>query len=147
VARGLITTLAVLCLAPPAAARLAGQVDLREAARPVPGPGEAMRVLRVHASGMAGDNRILFERYDPAAGRLVRGPDGKPQGARLNYGRTLFAGGKGEKALRVAIVPAGDYVLAGRTFNISYTDVFCFGAPRFSLASGQIVYVGDFEMS
>lgn len=132
--------------ATPAAAQLAEQVDLKKPERPAPGPGEGMIVLRAHASTMAGDNRILFHRYDPATQKVVSGAEGTPMGARLNYSYTVFGGKKGEKALRVVIVPAGEYVLAGRTNNGNYTDTFCFGAPRFTLRPGEITYVGDYEM-
>lgn len=144
-AKGLIL-LAALVLASPAHAQLVEQVDLKKPERPEPGAGSAMIVLRAHATTMAGDNRILFHRYDAAAGKVVAGADGKPAGAKLTYSYTLFGGARGEKALRIAIVPAGDYVLAGRTFNLNYTDMFCFGAPRFTLQAGEIVYVGDYEM-
>jgi hypothetical protein len=145
VGKGLILALALL-MPDTATAQLVTQVDLKKPERPVPGPGEAMIVLRAHASTMAGDNRILFHRFEAAAKRVVLGADKKPVGARITYTYSLFGGKKGEKALRVAIVPAGDYVLAGRTFNGSYTDSFCFGAPRVTLAPGQIIYVGDYEM-
>ena len=135
-----------LLAAAPASAELSEQVDLKDAARPVPGANEAMIVLRAHASSMAGDNRILFYRYDPAAQKIAVDAAGKPVGVKLTYSYTVFGGKKGEKALRVAIVPAGDYVLAGRTFNLNYTDIFCFGAPQFRLQAGQVAYVGDFEM-
>lgn len=141
-----VIALAAMLLAAPAVAQVSEQVDLKEPARPVPQAGEAMIVLRAHAPSMAGDNRILFHRYDPVAGKVLRGPQDKPAGVKITYSLTLFGGKKGEKALRVAIVPAGDYVLAGRSFNITYTDVFCFGAPRFTLAPGSITYVGDYEM-
>lgn len=133
-------------LAVPASAQLVEQVDLKKAERPVPGADSAMIVLRPHATKMAGDNRILFYRYDAGAGRVVTEPDGKPAGVRINYSYSLFGGRKGEKALRVAIVPAGDYVFAGRTFNGNYTDIFCLGAPRFTLAPGAVAYLGDYEM-
>lgn len=138
--------LAALAFAAPAAAQLTEQVDLKKPERPVPDSGEAMIVLRAHAPSMAGDNRIFFHRYDAATGKVSTGAQGKPTGAKLTYTYSLFGGKKGEKALRVAIVPVGDYVLAGRTFNANYTDVFCFGAPRVTLRQGQIVYVGDYEM-
>ena len=141
-----IALFAALWAAGPAAAQLVEQVDLKKTERPMPGPDEAMIVLRAHASTMAGDNRILFHRYDPAVQKVVSGAPGKPLGARLNYSYTVFGGKKGEKALRVAIVPAGDYVLAGRTNNLNYTDAFCFGAPRFTLRPGEVAYVGDYEM-
>lgn len=144
-AKELIALLA-LALASPVAAQLTEQVDLKKPERPIPGPGEAMIVLRAHAPSMAGDNRILFHRYDATAGRVLTGADGKPTGAKITYTYSLFGGKKGEKALRVAIVPAGEYVLAGRTFNVNYTDTFCFGAPKFTLAPGEVVYVGDYEM-
>lgn len=129
-----------------AGAQLSEQVDLKKPERPVPGPNEAMVVLRPWADGMAGDNRVLLWRLDPATGKPITGAEGKPAGARLTYSYTLFGGKKGEKALRVAIVPAGEYVLAGRTLNANYTDVFCFGAPRFALAPGAVTYLGDFQM-
>lgn len=141
-----IAAFVALGLASAAGAQLIEQVDLKKPERPLPGATEAMIVLCAHASKMAGDNRILFHRFDAGAGRVLTGPDGKPTGAKITYTYTVFGGKKGEKALRVAIVPAGDYVLAGRTFNANYTDVFCFGAPRFSLAPGSITYVGDYEM-
>lgn len=141
-----IALAAALWAAGPASAQLVEQVDLKNAERPVPGPGEAMIVLRAHASTMAGDNRILFHRYNAATKKVVSGTAGKPLGGRINYSYTLFGGKKGEKALRVVIVPAGDYVLAGRTNNLNYTDAFCFGAPRFTLRPGEVAYVGDYEM-
>jgi hypothetical protein len=128
------------------AAQVSEQVDLKKPERPVPGPGEAMIVLRAHAPGMVGNNRILFHRLDPTTGQVARGAENKPAGIKLTYTYSLFGGKKGEKTLRVAIVPAGAYVLAGRTFNLNYTDSFCLGAPRFTLAPGQVAYVGDFEM-
>ena len=144
-AKGLIAIL-MIATATPAAAQLIEQVDLNKPERPVMGTNEAMIVLRAHAPSMAGDNRILFHRYDISASRTPSGENGKPQGAKITYSYSLFGGKKGEKALRVAIVPAGDYVLAGRTFNLNYTDIFCFGAPRFTLRAGDVVYVGDYEM-
>jgi hypothetical protein len=145
VAKGLIALLlAATAAATPA--QLADQVDLKKPVRPQPGPGEAMIVLRAWADSMAGDNRILFHRYDPAAAKVLTGPEGKPIGVKLTYTYSLFGGKKGERALRAAIVPAGDYVLAGRTFNGNYTDIFCFGAPRFTLKPGEVAYVGDFQM-
>ena len=125
---------------------LVEQVDLKETPLRRPGPGEAMIVLRVFAMKMAGDNRILFHRLDPATGAPVLNADRKPVGAKMTFGAGLFGAKMGVKALRVAIVPAGDYVLAGRTFNLSYTDAFCLGAPRFTLAAGDVAYVGDYEM-
>lgn len=141
-----LIAIVALALATPATAQLTEQVDLKKPERPIPGPGEAMIVLRAHAPSMAGDNRILFNRYDAAAGKVLAGAEGKPVGAKLTYTYSLFGGKKGEKALRVVIVPAGDYVLAGRTFNANYTDIFCFGAPKFTLRPGEVVYVGDYEM-
>ena len=69
-----------------------------------------------------------------------------PIGTKITYSYTVFGGKKGEKALRVAILPAGDYVLAGRTFNVNYTDIFCLGAPSFTVLPGSVTYIGDFEM-
>jgi len=145
VAKRLIAFLA-LALSVPAGAELTEQVDLKKPERPTPGAGEAMIVLRAHAPGMVGDNRILYYRYDGVTGQIIKDALGKPNGAKVTYSYSLFGGKKGEKALRIAIVPAGDYVLGGRTFNLSFTDVFCFGAPRFTLKPGEIVYVGDYEM-
>lgn len=145
-AKGLIALVPFLLGAGPVAAQVTEQVDLKKPERPTPGPGEAMIVLRAHAPGMVGDNRILFHRLDPATGQVARGAENKPAGVKLTYSYSLFGGKKGEKALRVAIVPAGDYVLAGRTFNLTYTDSFCLGAPRVTLAPGQVAYVGDYEM-
>lgn len=141
-----LIALIALGSAAPLSAQLTEQVDLKKPERPLPASGEAMIVLRAHAPSMAGDNRILFHRYDAVTSKVLTGPQGKPAGAKLTYTYSLFGGKKGEKALRVAIVPAGDYVLAGRTFNANYTDVFCFGAPRFTLRPGEVVYVGDYEM-
>lgn len=138
--------LAALAMAAPAAAQLSEQVDLKKPERPVPGATETMIVLRPHAASMAGDNRILFYRYDPATGKVAVDAQGKPVGTKVTFTYSLFGGKKGEKALRVAILPAGDYVLAGRTFNVSFTDIFCFGAPRFTLQPGAVTYIGDFDM-
>ena len=135
-----------LVLAGPAMAQLTEQVDLKKPERPVPAANEAMIVLRPHAPGMVGDNRILFYRYDPATRKVALDAQGQPVGTKITYSYTVFGGKKGEKALRVAIVPAGDYVLAGRTFNMTYTDVFCLGAPHFRVEPGSVTYIGDFEM-
>lgn len=141
-----LIVLVCLALATPAMAQLAEQVDLKKPERPVPRADEAMIVLRPHAPGMVGDNRILFYRYDPATGKVAVDAKGQPVGTKITYSYTVFGGKKGEKALRVAILPAGDYVLAGRTFNMTYTDVFCLGAPHFRVQPGSVTYVGDFEM-
>jgi hypothetical protein len=135
-----------LVLAGPAMAQLTEQVDLKKPERPVPAANEAMIVLRPHAPGMVGDNRILFYRYDPATKKVALDAQGQPVGTKITYSYTVFGGKKGEKAMRVAIVPAGDYVLAGRTFNMTYTDVFCLGAPHFRVEPGSVTYIGDFEM-
>lgn len=147
--KGLIAPIlfgALALFAAPASAQLSEMVNLKDAQLPQPGPGEAVIVLRAWADSMAGDNRILFHRYDAAAGKVIDGPEGRPTGVKLTYTLSLFGGKKGERALRVAIVPAGEYVLAGRTFNANYTDVFCFGAPRFTLRPGEVAYVGDYQM-
>lgn len=136
----------LLLLAAPAAAETIAQVDLAKPPLVRPSPGEAMIVLRAHAPGMVGDNRITFYRWNPAANALERDPQGEPREVRLTYTYSLFGGKKGERALRVAIVPPGDYVLGSRTFNINYTDTFCLGAPRFTLAAGDAAYVGDYEL-
>lgn len=145
-AKEVIALIAATALAGAAAAQSVEPVDLKKPERPVPGPGEAMIVLRPHASTMVGDNLIYVHRYDPAAARVVIAADGKPAGARINFSYTVWGGQKGARALKLAIVPAGDYVLAGRRFNGNYTDSFCFGAPRFTVRAGEIVYLGDFEM-
>lgn len=145
-AKGLIAAVVALSLAAPAAAQMAEQVDLKKPERPMPRAGEAMIVLRAHADTMVGDNRILLYRIDPATGTPVRGPDGKPAGVKFTYTYSLFGGKKGERSLRVAIAPAGDYILAGRTFNLNYTDIFCFGAPRFTVGAGTATYIGDYAM-
>jgi len=135
-----------MTMAAPAAAQLIEQVDLKKPERPLPGVDEAMVVLRPFATSMVGDNRVLLYRYDPATGKIAVDAQGKPVGVKITYTYSLFGGKKGDKALRVANVPAGDYVLAGRTFNGNYTDVFCLGAPRFSVRPGEVVYLGDYEM-
>lgn len=119
-------------------------VDLARPERPTPGPHEAMVVMRFHAPGMVGDNRVLFAPWDRGSGNLHHGND-RPR-FRANYSYTIFGGRRGEVELRVVIVPAGDYVLAARVFNGSHTDSFCLGAPVFTVAPGAVTYLGDFEM-
>lgn len=142
----MLATVVAITLASPAAAQLSEQIDFKKPERPVPGAGEAMVVMRPFATSMAGDNRILIYRYDRAAKKVLVDDKGKPVGVKLTFSYTLFGGKKEEKALRAAILPAGDYVLAGRTFNGNYTDVFCFGAPQFTVQPGETLYLGDFEM-
>ena len=133
---------AVLLAAAPAAAEMVPALDLSKPERPQPGAGEAMVVMRFHASKMAGDNRVLFLAWDRAAGA----PRADGSGFRASFSFSLFGGRRGEKVLRVAIVPAGDYVLAARVFNGQHTDSFCLGAPVFTAAPGQVLYLGDYEM-
>ena len=122
------------------------QIDLAKPPIAMPTAADAVIVLRAHAPGMVGDNRISFYRWDAAKAAVEREADGKFREVRFTYSYGLFGGKKGERVLRVAIVPPGDYVLGGRTFNLTYTDSFCFGAPRFSVKAGETVYVGDYEM-
>ena len=124
-------------------------IAIDPAAGPAPAPkaGEAIVIVRFWAGRMAGDNRVDFHRWDAAAGKPLVGTDGKPDGFRTTFSQTLFAGKKGERVARILVVPAGDYVMASRTFNIQLTDSFCFGAPRFTLAPGSVTYLGDFEMT
>ena len=122
------------------------QVDLAKPPIAMPVATDAVIVLRAHAPGMVGDNRISFYRWDAAKAAVEREADGKFREVRFTYSYGLFGGKKGERVLRVAIVPPGDYVLGSRTFNLTYTDSFCFGAPRFSVKAGETVYVGDYEM-
>ena len=130
-----------LLLAAPASAQYVAQVDLKLPGRPVSGPGEALVVLRPWADSMAGDNRILFDRVAPPGSSKAT-----PEGFRITFGYTIFGGKKGERALRVAVVPAGDYLLASRTNNGTQTDSFCLGAPRFTVAAGAVLYLGDYRM-
>lgn len=132
---------ALMCVAAPASASIVTAVDLSKPERPRPGPGEAMVVLRFHAPAMAGDNRVVFQRWDAA-----QGAPAERDGFRVGYSYSIFGGQRGAKVLRVAIVPAGQYVLASRTFNGNHTDVFCLGAPKFTVAAGQVLYLGDYEM-
>ena len=143
---GRVIAAALLALATPAGAEMVNQVDWKKPERPAPGPADAMIVMRPWASGMAGDNRIYIFRIDPVTGEPVRDAAKKPEGAQLTFSMTLFGGKKGERPLRAAIVPAGTYVLGGRRFNGTYTDAFCFGAPRFEVAPGAVTYIGDYQM-
>lgn len=144
-AKKLIAALALALAAPAAAGPLLTAVAPD---KPLPAlkPGEAMVVVRYFATGMAGDNRVTFYRLDPATGAIVTGADGKPEGFKATFTYTVFGGAKGAKVPRVLIVPAGRYVMASRTFNGQLTDSFCFGAPRFDLAAGDIAYLGDYEV-
>lgn len=141
-----VAGLLALSIATSAKAETIAQVDLAKPPLASPAPADAMIVLRAHAPGMIGDNRISFYRWDAARQALELDPQSKPREVRLTYSYSLFGGKKGERALRVAIVPAGDYVLGSRTFNANYTDTFCLGAPRFTLAAGETAYVGEYEM-
>ena len=46
----------------------------------------------------------------------------------------------------VLVVSAGSYVLGGATAdpNTGIADIFCFGAPVFTVAAGEVAYIGDF---
>lgn len=113
-------------------------------------PGEAAIVLSyrrpdLDSAGRSG--RVDIARYDPAHGDLIYRPkDAKKTGDTTTY---LIQSQSHDRksALEVQVLKAtpGDYVLNGTAVgNLMVTTTNCFGAPTFSVAAGEVAYIGDF---
>jgi hypothetical protein len=113
-------------------------------------PGEAAIVLayRRPDEGSAGrSGAVQFLRYDPAARDVVYQPrDWKKKNDKTTY--SLVASSADRKApleVQVLRVTPGDYVIGSTSVGQApMTRTFCFGAPTFHVAQGEVAYVGDF---
>jgi hypothetical protein len=114
-----------------------------------PGEGAIVFAYRRPGGGSAGrSGSVQFARYDVAGRDLVYQPrDWKKKGDKTTY--NLIASSSDRKAdheVHVLRVTPGDYVIAGMSVGpaVPITASNCFGAPTFSVAAGEVVYVGDF---
>jgi hypothetical protein len=113
-------------------------------------PGEGAIVFGFRRPDAASAGRsagLQFLRYDAVARDVMYQPrDWKKKGDKTTY--SLAATSRDKKApleLQVHRVTAGDYVIASKSVvNAPMTTTYCFGAPTFAVAPGEVVYVGDF---
>lgn len=113
-------------------------------------PGEAAIVLAyrrpdLDSAGRSG--RIDIARYDPAHGDLIYRPkNAKKMGDTTTYlVQSQSRDRKSPLEVQVLKVTPGDYVLNGTAVgNLPVTTTNCFGAPTFSVAAGEVAYIGDF---
>jgi len=145
----LLLTLGLVFTAPVALAQDIGKpLDDKVVTYVLP-PDQAVVVVRFFATQMSGDNRMLWSRIrddaDPTAA-----PDNVvdllAEGFNATYRYSLFGGSKDATVTRVIPVKPGRYVMSGRTANANWRDSFCFGAPYFSIAAGEVRYIGDYEV-
>lgn len=134
-------------LAGPAIA--AGMVTLRyepDRAKTVAGADEAV-VAVMFDNPERVDDRIVFQRYDIAARRLVVPVHGdrRAYGFSAAYAR-LYEDTRPVRVY-VGVVPAGDYVLLGDVTGVPKTDSFCFGAPVLHVEAGSVSFVGGYRPS
>ncbi|MFS0737945.1 hypothetical protein ABC347_12925 [Sphingomonas sp. 1P06PA] len=113
-------------------------------------PGEGAVVLafrRPDAASAGRSGQIDFARYDMTQRDLFYRPrDWKKRGDTATYLESAMSRDRNAAyEVHVRRVTAGDYVLTGRSAGpIPVATSYCFGAPTFSVAPGQIVYLGDF---
>ncbi len=146
-----LTALIALVLA---AAPAAGQLSVEkraDLALPVTlGPDQAAVVFafRRDAAQLGQASMVSWLRYDLDKRTLETQPkDAKKQGLTTTY--AFEVRDKGRKLAvdyAVMVVSAGSYVLGGATAdpNTGISDIFCFGAPVFTVKPGEVAYVGDF---
>jgi len=137
-----------------AAVPAAGQLSVEKRADltlPVTlGPDQAAVVFafRRDAAQLGQASMLSWLRYDLDKRMLeARTKDAKKQGLTTTY--AFQVRDKGRKLAvdyAVMVVSAGSYVLGGATAdpNTGISDIFCFGAPVFTVKPGEIAYVGDF---
>lgn len=90
---------------------------------------------------------VAIARYDAAGSDLAYRPrDWKKTGDRTTYGLTAKSADKKlPLEYHLIRVTPGDYVVAGAAPGaVPITNSFCLGAPRFSVAAGEVAYVGEF---
>lgn len=113
-----------------------------------PGEGAVVFAFRRPSAASAGrSGQIDFARYDMAQRDLVYRPrDWKKRGDVTTYLESALSQDRlAGYEVHVRRLTAGDYVMSGR--SVGRTPVvtnYCFGAPTFHVAAGEIVYVGDF---
>lgn len=145
-----LSLLALSLLAMPAAAQLSVErrADLTQSV--VLGPDQAAVVFafRRDTAQLGQASMLSWLRYDLAKRSLVARPaDAKKRGLTTTY--AFQVRDKGRKLAvdyAVLVVSAGSYVLGGATAdpNTGIKDIFCFGAPVFTVAAGEVAYIGDF---
>lgn len=114
------------------------------------GPDQAAVVFafRRDTAQLGQASMISWLRYDLDKRTLVARPvDAKKHGLTTTY--AFQVRDKGRKLAvdyAVLVVSAGSYVLGGAAAvpNTGVSDIFCFGAPVFTVAAGEVAYVGDF---
>lgn len=113
-----------------------------------PGEGAVIVAFRRPDEGSAGRaGEILLARYDVEARDLHYRPrDWRRTGDMTTYNLSARSRDRSVPLeVHVLRVTPGDYVIAGHQPGaLPVTNSFCFGAPTFHVAAGQVVYVGDF---
>lgn len=90
---------------------------------------------------------VAIARYDAAGSDLAYRPrDWKKTGDKTSYGLTVKSADKKlPLEYHLIRVTPGDYVVAGAAPGaVAITNSFCLGAPRFSVAAGEVAYLGEF---
>lgn len=113
-------------------------------------PGEAAVVIAYRRPDEYSAGRgaaVQITRYDMALRDLVYQPrDWKKKGDKTTYSLlSLAADKKAPLEVQVLRITPGDYVLSEvAASRLTGQRNFCFGAPAFSVAPGEVVYLGDF---
>lgn len=114
------------------------------------GPGEGAILVafrRPDDEAVGKSAQVALARYDRSARDLVYRPrDWKKRGDTTSYALTVKSADK-KRPLEYHLLraTAGDYVLAGAAAGaVPVTNSFCLGAPVFSVAAGEVAYLGEF---
>ena len=125
----------------------AGLVSLRNdpvKAKLAAGAEDAVVVVLLDDPSHPG-TRILFQRYDVAARKLIPPPHGDkhPYGFAVSFAKLDKVAQ--DVGAYVGVVPAGDYVLLGDVTPEPKVDSFCFAAPVMHVEAGSVSFVGGYR--
>ncbi|HEX8670040.1 MAG TPA: hypothetical protein VF727_16885 [Allosphingosinicella sp.] len=113
-------------------------------------PGEGAVVIayrRPDAASIGRHGTLSLARYDVNAGDIASQPrDWKKKGDTTTYwAQATSDDKKAPLEVQVLRLTAGEYVIASANLGkVPVGTSFCFGAPAFRVAAGEVVYVGDF---
>lgn len=132
----------------PGAIFLGRRVDPAVPFELAPGEGALVFAFRRPDRGSAGRTaEIHLARYDLAARDLVYQPrDWRRRGDTTTYRFAVISRDRrAQHEVHLLRITPGDYVITGHVPGlVPVTNSFCFGAPTFHVAAGEVVYLGDF---
>lgn len=109
---------------------------------------KAVIVVQFFSTEKSGDNKVFWSKISSIDAPTGAEPivEKFPEGFRVKYRNTMFGGKSGEIVTEVIPIDPGRYAMSARNTNNNYTDSFCFGAPYFDIAAGDVQYIGNYEI-